>query len=104
MRWPGRAGYRDGRDRHARRTVIARDSLDPPIRAELFGLERLEQHGESLAVAQRLIKPSGRGEPLLARVEDNARVLRDSYRIVATAIREGRTITPAAEWLVDNFH
>ena len=26
------------------------------------------------------------------------------YRAIATAIREERSITPAAEWLVDNFH
>src|SRR5688572_32774290 len=98
------AGYRKKGEKHARRAVIARDSLEPPIRAELFGLERLEQHAESLAAAQRLIKPSGRGGPLLTRVEDNARVLRESYRVVATAIREERAITPAARWLVDHFH
>ena len=31
-------------------------------------------------------------------------MLRDAYRAIAKAIREERTITPAAEWLVDNFH
>jgi cyclic beta-1,2-glucan synthetase len=77
---------------------------EPPIRAELFGLERLEQHAHSLAAAQLVMQPSGRGRSLLARVEDNGRVLRESYRIIATAIREERAITPAAEWLVDNFH
>jgi cyclic beta-1,2-glucan synthetase len=41
---------------------------------------------------------------LLPRVEDNGRVLRASYRLIANAIREERAITPAAEWLVDNFH
>ncbi len=41
---------------------------------------------------------------MLLRVEDNGRVLRDSYRVIASAIREERAITPAAEWLVDNFH
>jgi cyclic beta-1,2-glucan synthetase len=99
-----RAGYRKEREKRARRAVNSQDSLEPPIRAELFGLERLEQHAESLAAAQHAVKPSGRGGPLLARVEDNARVLRESYRVVATAIRKERTITPAAEWLVDNFH
>jgi cyclic beta-1,2-glucan synthetase len=77
---------------------------EPPIRAELFGVDRLEQHAESLAVAQPVTGPSSGGGPLLARVEDNARLLRASYRVIATAIREERAITPAAEWLVDNFH
>ncbi len=83
---------------------IARKSLENPIRAELFGIERLEQHAESLAAAQRVMRQSGRGRRLLSRVEDNDRVLRESYRVIANAIREERAITPAAEWLVDNFH
>jgi hypothetical protein len=45
----------------------------------------------------------GRASRLL-RVEDNGRVLRESYRVIANAIREERAIVPAAEWLVDNFH
>ena len=31
-------------------------------------------------------------------------MLREAYRVIANAIREERAITPAAEWLVDNFH
>jgi cyclic beta-1,2-glucan synthetase len=77
-------------------------SFEDPIRAELFGVERLEQHAESLAVAQRVA--SGRGRRLMPRVEDNGRVLRQAYLVIAHAIRDERAITPAAEWLVDNFH
>ncbi len=84
--------------------LIGQKSLENPIRAELFGIERLEQHAESLAAAQRVMKRSGRGRRLLPRVEDNGRVLRESYRVIANAIREERAIEPAAEWLVDNFH
>jgi cyclic beta-1,2-glucan synthetase len=76
---------------------------EEPIRAELFGIERLEQHAESLAAAQPVM-PSAKGHRLLPRVEDNGRILREAYRIIARAIREERAITPAAEWLVDNFH
>src|SRR5712691_5904612 len=78
--------------------------LDEPIRAELFGIERLEQHAGSLAAAQRVVHDSAKGRRLLPRVQDNGRVLREAYRVVARAIREERAITPAAEWLVDNFH
>ena len=77
-------------------------SLEDPIRAELFGVERLVQHAESLAVAQRVAP--GRGRRLLPRVEDNGRVLREAYLVIAHAIRDERATTPAAEWLVDNFH
>src|SRR5437879_13705286 len=83
---------------------IARQSLEDPIRAELFSIERLEQHAESLAAAQQVMRQSARGRRLLPRVEHNGRVLRESYRVIANAIREERAITPAAEWLVDHFH
>ena len=75
-----------------------------PIRAELFSIERLEQHAESLASAQQIAPGRSRGKPLLPRVKDNARVLREGYRSIAQVIREEHAITPAAEWLVDNFH
>jgi cyclic beta-1,2-glucan synthetase len=78
--------------------------IDEPIRAELFGVERLEQHAESLAAAQPVTPAPGTGQALLTRVDDNGRVLREAYRVVARAIREERAITPAAEWLADNFH
>jgi len=77
---------------------------EEPIRAELFSVERLEQHGETLAVAQRVTDSPGRGRPIAARVRENGRVLLEAYRNIAAAIREERAITPAAEWLVDNFH
>ena len=77
---------------------------EEPIRAELFSVERLEQHGETLAVAQRVTDSPAGGRPIAARVRENGRVLLDAYRSIAVAIREERAITPAAEWLVDNFH
>src|SRR5438093_2191705 len=86
------------------RTRITRQSAEAPIRADLFGIERLEQHAESLAAAQVVMRQSPRGRRLLQHVEHNGRVLRESYRVIANAIREERAITPAAEWLVDNFH
>ncbi len=79
-------------------------NIDEPIRAELFSVERLEQHGETLAVAQRVTDRAGKGRPMAARVRENGRVLLEAYRSIAGAIREERAITPAAEWLVDNFH
>src|SRR3989442_12512356 len=83
---------------------IARESPEEPLRGGLVGTERLEQHAERLGVAQRVMRQSDRGRRLLPRVEHNGRVLRASYRVIANAIREERAITPAAEWLVDNFH
>jgi cyclic beta-1,2-glucan synthetase len=67
-------------------------------------VERLEQHGETLAAAQSVTQRPGIGQPIRRRVADNGRVLLQAYRALAQAIKDERSITPAAEWLVDNFH
>ena len=79
-------------------------NLEEPIRSELFSVERLEQHAESLAAAQVITDKASRGRALIPRVLDNGRVLLDCYRAIARAIQDEHAITPAAEWLVDNFH
>ncbi len=83
--------------------MAAREPQEP-IRGELFSIERLEQHAESLAAAQRVTGTPGRGRSLATRLRDNYRVLLVAYRAIGAAIRDERAITPAAEWLVDNFH
>ena len=75
-----------------------------PIISELFSVERLEQHARSLADAQTITGEPRRGREIRPRVAENGRILLESYRTLAGAIREERSITPAAEWLVDNFH
>jgi cyclic beta-1,2-glucan synthetase len=86
------------------RSAVSAGEPEEPIRSELFSIERLEQHAESLAAAQPVTPRPGAGRPLAARLRDNGRVLLAAYRAIGAAIREERAITPAAEWLVDNFH
>ncbi|HKY30654.1 MAG TPA: glucoamylase family protein [Pyrinomonadaceae bacterium] len=76
---------------------------DQPIRAEIFSVERLEQYAQTLAREHRIVRKKGRAR-LLPRLEDNGRKLVATYRVLVEAIRSGRSISPAAEWLVDNFH
>src|SRR5579862_7106967 len=77
---------------------------EEPIRAELFSVERLEQHAESLAAAQTVTETIGEGRPLIPRVLENGRVLLEYYQETAAAVSREQAITPAAEWLVDNFY
>src|SRR6201988_4966861 len=84
--------------------LVVFPELEEPIRAELFSVERLEQHAESLAAAQTVTQTAGEGRPLLPRVLENGRVLLEVYRATAAAISREQAITPAAEWLVDNFY
>src|ERR1700682_1262827 len=83
--------------------LVFPDMADP-IRAELFSVERLEQHAETLAAAQVIKLEPAQGRPLLPRVIENGRVLLEYYRATARAIQQEKTITPAGEWLVDNFY
>ena len=79
------------------------NSDEQPIREELFSVERLEQYAQSLAREHKIVHKQGRAR-LLPRVEDNGRKLVAAYQALVEAIRSGRSISPAAEWLVDNFH
>jgi cyclic beta-1,2-glucan synthetase len=85
------------------RPVSLWDNEDP-IRSELFSVERLEQHAESLAANQPISTARTVGKSLVDRLADNERVLLAAYRGIARAADEGRPITPAAEWLLDNYH
>jgi len=66
-------------------------------------VERLEQHARTLAVAQAVTDAPRRGRDVRPRIAENGRVLLESYRVLARAIKDERWITPAAEWLVDNY-
>ena len=75
-----------------------------PIRDEIFGIERLEQHAASLAAAQSITDRPARVPPLRSRLDDNAAVLLAAYRTSAAELEKGRDVVPAAEWLLDNYH
>ena len=77
---------------------------ETPIREELFSVERLEAHACSLAAAQAVAPQVTRGRSLSPRLADNRDVLLSAYRSIVVAVEENRAITPAAEWLIDNYH
>jgi cyclic beta-1,2-glucan synthetase len=75
----------------------------PPLRAEIFSVERLEQYAQTLAREHKIVLRKGRPQ-LLPHLEDNAQQLEATYRTLVDTISEGRAISPAGEWLVDNYH
>ena len=75
-----------------------------PIRTELFGAERLEHHAETLAAADTVTDRPTRVPRLSRRLRDNVKVLLAAYRASAASLQRGQPVTPAAEWLLDNFH
>src|SRR5881409_1920086 len=83
--------------------VVFPSDTDELIRSELFSIEHLEQHAESLAAAQRVTTTPRSCRRLARRLRENGRVIFDAYRDAEQAVREERAITPADEWLLDNF-
>ena len=74
--------------------------IGEPILSDVFSVERLEQHAHTLAAAQTITASPRHGHRIQPRVADNGRVLVQSYRSLAQAIKDERAITPAAEWLI----
>ena len=94
IRWRGR-----------RRALLDRlTGIDEPISAEIFSVERLEQHAESLAKAQEVWPVRSAGISLHGRLRANAATLNGAFHALLEGIRKGRAVTPAAEWLVDNYY
>ena len=79
--------------------------LEKPLRDELLSVEGLEETAKALAARFTIDpNPRRRSRSVFRRFDDNARVLRDTYRSLADEVHEGEFVTPAVEWLLDNFH
>lgn len=75
-----------------------------PIRSELFGIERLEEHARTLAAAQPVATGRTRGQGLAARLAENAAFLLNASQALMASGGGSHELTPAAEWLIDNYH
>ncbi|HEV7222619.1 MAG TPA: glucoamylase family protein [Pirellulales bacterium] len=76
---------------------------EQPLRAELFSVDQLRQYAKSLAVSHRLATRR-LSDRLIARLDENERILIETYDLVTAAAKRSRRISPAAEWLLDNFY
>ncbi len=76
---------------------------EPPLRSELFSADQMAQHGKALATSHQLA--SGRAaDQLLARLAANEATLVEVCKLLTTAVNDNCVITPAGEWLLDNFY
>jgi cyclic beta-1,2-glucan synthetase len=74
-----------------------------PLRSELFSTAQMEHHGKALAAAHTLSSGHTR-EQLLTRLSENEGVLHEVCDLLTEAVKGDRRITPAGEWLLDNFY
>jgi cyclic beta-1,2-glucan synthetase len=89
---------------HRARRPGAPDPEVAPLRAELFTTDQMEQHGRHLAAAHRLAEGRHAPDHLLDRLASNEEVLVDACTLLSQSQPLHRNITPAGEWLLDNFY
>ncbi|HYM11851.1 MAG TPA: cyclic beta 1-2 glucan synthetase, partial [Bryobacterales bacterium] len=76
---------------------------EPPLRSELFSADQMQQHGRTLAGSHKL--STGRApDQLLPRLDENEALLLGVRDLLTEAVQGSRRITPAGEWLLDNFY
>ncbi|MBC7934766.1 MAG: cyclic beta 1-2 glucan synthetase, partial [Rhizobacter sp.] len=76
----------------------------PPLRSELFTREQMEAHAQYLASYHQLTYDVKLPEQLLKRLSDNEEVLVKVTELLHEAVIEKKRISPAGEWLLDNFY
>ena len=82
----------------------SRGVIEPPIRSEIFGAARFAQHGQSLAQTHRADSEAPVAAAFFPRLQVNIRVLREAFEYIGKQVASGYDISPAAEWILDNFH
>ena len=76
---------------------------EPPLRSELFSSDQMEQYGKTLAGLHK-VSPEHAPEQLLTRLAENEGILIATRGLLMEAVTTERRITPAGEWLLDNFY
>ena len=84
--------------------VPAKPATAPADVEEYWSEERLREAGAELAVADSDPASAGLSRDPARRQRDNKRVVTAVYRAHLTATAAGALISPAAEWLLDNFY
>src|SRR5262249_19040077 len=77
-------------------------TVEPPLRAELLSIDLLQRHARTLAQRHQAVRRKG-SDGLIPRLAANEKLLRD-YNQETLRVEKTRYITPAAEWLLDNFY
>jgi cyclic beta-1,2-glucan synthetase len=79
-----------------------RFEYEPILRSELFSADQMASHGIALAGQHQLTALSAR-DSMLSRLDDNEALLKLSCTALTEAQLSSRRVTPAAEWLLDNY-
>ncbi|MGE0930568.1 GH36-type glycosyl hydrolase domain-containing protein [Peijinzhouia sedimentorum] len=76
---------------------------DELLNAELFSYEQMDRFGKTLAKTH-ILSPKPAQDHLLKRLTDNELILNQVRKLISDAIKKKYQISPASEWLIDNFY
>ena len=91
------------REYFQKRDSILKSTAEDPIRSELYNFDQMKIHAGLVARSHKILKGK-RKDKLLKRLDDNRNILVEVRNLLVESIQSGQTITPAAEWLLDNFY
>lgn len=77
--------------------------IEEPLRAELFSSEQMERFGKTLAIRHKLSSLPAK-DHLLKRLAENEDTLQEVRKLLTDSIKKSYQVTPAGEWLIDNFY
>lgn len=80
------------------------DIAEAPIRGEIYSIERLEEYALYLAEHLKTDEVPQQRRALLARMKDSGDKLLSAYQTLVETAQNKELLTPASEWLIDNFH
>jgi len=78
-------------------------NYETPLRSELFSSSQMEEHGKTLA-GLHTVGEEHVPERLLTSLAGNESVLFEIRDMLIEVVKSNRRITPAGEWLLDNFY
>lgn len=90
------------RNRLAAATLPEKETIIYPPLSELFSIDQLDKHGETMAHMHRLDNRRDRNT-LLLRLAENERILSETYLQLIDGDSATLSNSPAAVWLLDNF-
>lgn len=100
-----KAGLADRKKLHLCEELISKYPVtEPPLRSVLYSTDQMRQHGKVLADSHDLYTGQAADHELLKRLSENEHILLEVHELLSEAIKLKRSISPAGEWLLDNFY
>jgi cyclic beta-1,2-glucan synthetase len=76
---------------------------EEPLREQLFSSDQMQRFGKALAAKHKLSSKSAK-DHLLKRLANNETTLQEVRKLLTDSIKKKYQLTPAGEWLIDNFY